>query len=190
MTDIDNVSKKILDDAGKERDKILDEARKKASVAIEETEERVKEIHQSGKLRAGEKYREVLNIEVSRAKSELNQKILMYKIDLIEDVIDRVKKKLTCLGKKDYEKFLKKTLDVLSIDEGYYQIGSEETNIDGKMMESLADFKKVDGKPDFKKGIRIIKGKAEYNIAPDSLIDSNIDDIRMDVALYLFGKER
>ncbi len=190
MTDIDNVSKKILDDAGKERDKILDEARKKASVVIEETEERVKEIHQSGKLRAREKYREVLNIEVSRAKSELNQKILMYKIDLIEDVIDRAKKKLTCLGKKDYEKFLKKTLDVLSIDEGYYQIGSEETNINGKMMESLADFKKVDGKPDFKKGIRIIKGKAEYNIAPDSLIDSNIDDIRMDVALYLFGKER
>ena len=190
MAELDNVSKKVLDDAGKERDKILDEARKKASVAIEETEERVKEIHQSGKLRAREKYREVLNIEVSRAKSELNQKILMYKIDLVDDAIDKAKEKLVSLGKKDYEKFLKKTLEVLNIDEGYYQIGSEETNIDSKMIESITDFKKADGKPDFKKGIRIIKGKAEYNIAPDSLIDSNIDDIRMDVALYLFGKER
>ena len=190
MAELDNVSKKILDDAGKERDKILDEARKKASVVIEETEERVKEIHQSGKLRAREKYREVLNIEVSRAKSELNQKILMYKIGLVDEVIGKAKEKLASLSKKDYEKFLKKTLDVLSIDEGYYQIGSEETNINGKMMESLADFKKVDGKPDFKKGIRIIKGKAEYNIAPDGLINLNIDDIRMDVALYLFGKER
>lgn len=190
MTDIDNVSKKILDDAGKERDKILDEARKKASVAIEETEERVKEIHQSGKLRAWEKYKEVLNIEVSRAKSELNQKILMHKIGLVDEVIGKAKKKLTCLGKKDYEKFLKKNLDVLSIDEGYYQIGSEERNIDGKMIESIANFKKADGKPDFEKGIRIIKGKVEYNIAPDSLIDSNIDDVRMDVAFYLFGKEK
>ena len=79
---------------------------------------------------------------------------------------------------------------MLNIDEGYYQIGSEETNIDGRMIESIRDLKKTDGNPDFKKGIRIIKGKAEYNIAPDSLIDSNIDDIRMDAALYLFGKEK
>lgn len=190
MAELDNVSKKVLDDAGKERDKILGEARKKASAVIEKTEGKAKEIHRSGKLRAWERYKEVLNIEVSRAKSELNQKILMYKIGLVDDAIDRARGKLTGLGKKDYEKFLKKTLKVLNIDEGYYQIGSEETNIDSKMIESIADFKKADGKPDFKKGIKIIKGKAEYNIAPDSLIDSNIDDIRMDVALYLFGKEK
>lgn len=190
MAELDNVSKKILDDAAKERDKILDEARKKASVVIEETEGRVKEIHRSGKLRAGEKYKEVLNIEVSRAKSELNQKILMHKISLVDEVIGKAKEKLASLGKKDYKKFLKKNLEVLNIDEGYYQIGNEERNIDGKMIESVANFKKADGKPDFKKGIKIIKGKVEYNIAHDSLIDSNIDDVRMDVAFYLFGKEK
>lgn len=190
MAELDNVSKKVLDDAGKERDKILGEARKKASVVTEKAEGKAKEIHRSGKLRAWERYKEVLNIEVSRAKSELNQKILMYKIGLVDDAIDRAREKLTGLGKKDYEKFLKKTLGALNVDGGYYQIGSEETNIDSKMIESIADFKKADGKPDFKKGIKIIKGKAEYNIAPDSLIDSNIDDIRMDVALYLFGKEK
>lgn len=190
MAELDNVSKKVLDDAAKERDKILDEARKKASVVIEKAEGKVKEIHRSGKLRAWEKYKEVLNIEVSRAKSELNQKVLLYKIGLVDDAIDKVKKKLASLGKKDYEKFLKKTLKELNVEKGYYQIGNEERNIDGKMIESIANFKKADGKPDFEKGIRIIKGKAEYNIAPDSLIDSNIDDVRMDVAFYLFGKEK
>ena len=190
MAELDNVSKKILYDAAKERDRILGEARKKASVVIEETEEKAKEIHKSGKLRAGERHKEVLNIEVSRAKSELNQKVLMHKISMVEEVIGMAKEKLASLGKKDYKKFIKKNLEVLNTDEGYYQIGNEETNIDCKMIESIANFKKADEKPDFKKGIRIIKERVEYNIAPDSLIDSNIDDISMEVAFYLFGKEK
>jgi vacuolar-type H+-ATPase subunit H len=59
MAELDNVSKKVLDDAGKERDKILGEARKKASAVIEKTEGKAKEIHRSGKLRALERYKEV-----------------------------------------------------------------------------------------------------------------------------------
>ena len=190
MTELDNVSKKVLDDARKERDKILEEARKKASVIIEDAEKKVKDIHQAGKLEAWEKYKEVLNIELSRAKSEINQKMLMYKIGLIEDAIDGARKKLTGLDKKDYEKFLKKTLGALDIDGGYYQIGSEETIADDRMIESIKGLKKAEGKPDFKKGIRITKGKAEYNITPESFIDANIDNLRMDTALYLFGKEK
>ncbi len=190
MTELDNVSKKVLDDARKERDKILEEARKKASVIIEDAEKKAKGIHQNGKLEAWEKYKEILNIEVSRTKSEINQKILMYKIGLVDDVIRRARGKLIDLNKKDYEKFLNKTLKELNIDGGYYQIGSEETIINDKMIESIKDLKKAEGKPDFKKGIRIIKGKAEYNITPESFIDANIDDLRMNTALYLFGKEK
>lgn len=190
MTELDNVSKKVLDDARKERDKILEEARKKASVIIEDAEKKAKDIHQAGKLEAWEKYKEILNIEVSRTKSEINQKILMYKIGLVEDAINRARKKLAGFGKEDYEKFLKKTLGALDVDKGYYQIGSEETIIDDKMIGSIKGLKKAEGKPDFKKGIRIIKGKAEYNITPESFIDANIDDLRMNTALYLFGKEK
>ncbi len=190
MAELDNVSKKVLDDARKERDKILEEARRKAHAIIEEAEKKAKDIHRSGKLEAWEKYKEVLNIELSRAKSEINQKMLMYKIGLVEDAIDRARKKLAGLDRKDYEKFLKKTLKTLDVDGSFYQIGSEETNIDDKMIESIMNLKRVSEKPDFKKGIRIIKGKAEYNITPESFVDANIDDTRMDTALYLFGKEK
>ena len=190
MAELDNVSKKVLDDARKERDKILEEARGKAHAIIEEAEKKAKDIHRNGKLEAWEKYKEILNIELSRAKSEINQKILMYRIGLIEDVIIQVRKRLEDFGKKDYEKFFKKTLGELNVDGGFYQIGSEETNIDDKMIESIMNLKRVSEKPDFKKGIRIIKGKAEYNITPESFIDANIDDIKMDTALYLFGKEK
>ncbi len=190
MAELDNVSKKVLDDARKERDKILEEARGKAHAIIEEAEKKAKDIRRDGKLAALEKYKEILNIELSRAKSEINQKILMYRIGLIEDVIIQVRKRLEDFDKKDYEKFFKKILGELNVDGGFYQIGSEETNIDDKMIESIGNLKRANEKPDFKKGIRITKGKAEYNITPESFIDANIDDIKMDTATYLFGKEK
>lgn len=190
MAELDNVSKKVLDDARKERDRILEEARRKANAIIEEAGKKANDIQRNGKLAAREKYKETLNIELSRAKSKINQKILMYKIGLIEDVIARARKRLMDMGKGDYEKFLKKTLGELNVEEGSYQIGTRETNINDGMIESIGNLKRASEKPDFEKGIRIIKGKAEYNITPESFIDANIDDIKMDTALYLFGKEK
>lgn len=190
MSELDNVSRKVLDDAVKEKECELNKARKEASNIIEKAKQRATEIHQDGKLKAWQKYREVLNIELSKIKSELNQKILMRKINLLDDVIEEAKKKLLVMDKRDYKKFLEKSLGTLNIDSGYYMIGSEEKNIDEEMIESIADFKKAEGKPDFKKGIKIIKGKVEYNISPDILIDSDIDDIRMETASYLFGNDK
>ena len=190
MTELDNVSRKVLDDADEERNKILDEAKKKASAIIEEAGNKKKEIYKEGKLKAEVRYKEVFDMEVFSAKSELNQKTLLHKIELVDEVIEKAKEKLASLSKNDYEKFLKKNLKVLNLKESFYQIGSREKNIDNKMIESIANLKKVDEKADFEKGIKIIDGKAEYNISADSLIDEDIDDIRMKVALYLFGKEK
>jgi V/A-type H+-transporting ATPase subunit E len=190
MAELDNVSKKILDDAAEERKKILDEARVKAADIIAEAEKKAEEIIQEGKTRAQEKYRGVFDVEVTRAKTELNQKVISYKIDLIDDAIADAKRRLSDLDKKGYEKFLKKTLKELEVKGGSYQIGSQEKNINGSMIESIAKLKKEGGRPDFKKGIRIIKGKAHYNITADSIIDSNIEDIKMETALNLFGGEK
>jgi len=190
MAELDNVSKKILEDAAAEKEKILTEARGKASAIVEEAEKKAEEIKQEGKLKAKEKYQEVFDVEVTRAKTELNQKVINYKIDLIDDVIAEAKKRLSDLDKKEYERFLRKTLKELKVKNGSYQIGSQEKSINGKMIESMAKLKKAGGKPDFKKGIKIIKGKAQYNITADSLIDPNIEDIRMETAFNLFGEEK
>jgi vacuolar-type H+-ATPase subunit E/Vma4 len=187
MQEPDNVSRKILDDAEEEKERELERARKEAQDIIEKAKQKASEIHREGKLKAWEKYKEVLNIELSRIKSELDQGILEYKINLIDDVISEVKKKLLNMDREDYKKFIAKNLKALNIDSGYYIIGSEENNIESSMIESIGDFKKSEEKPDFKRGIRIIKGKTEYNISPDILIDSNIDDIRMEAASYLFS---
>jgi len=190
MSELDNVSKKVLDDALKEKEQELKEAKKKASEIIEKAKQRALEIHRNGKLKAWHRYKEVLNVELSKIKSRLNQEILLYKINLVDEVINKAKEKLLGMSKEDYKKFLEKNLKALNIDSGYYLIGSEEKDIDSKMIESIANLKKAEGRPDFKKGIKIIKGKAEYIISPDVLIDSEIDDIRMEVASHLFGNGR
>jgi V/A-type H+-transporting ATPase subunit E len=190
MAELDNVSRKILDDAAAEKQKILDEAIAKAADITAEAEKKAEEIMQEGKIKAHERYQEVFGVEVTRAKTELNQKVINYKIDLIDDVIAEAKKGLSDLDKKEYEKFLKKTLNELKVKGGSYQIGSREKNIDGKMIESIAKLKKEGGSPDFKKGVRIIKGRARYDITADSLIDPNIEDIRMETALNLFVEEK
>ncbi len=190
MAEMDNVSKKIIEDAKKRKEEILNEAREKVSVIIKEAEGRAKEIYRNGKMKAQDKYKQVFDMELDRAKMELKQKIISYKISLIDEVIGRAKDELSNLGKKEYKKFLEKIFGIMDIEKGFYQIGSEEKNVNGKMIESIANLKKADGKPDFKKGIKIIKKKAEYNITADSLIDSNIDDIGMETAINLFGKEK
>jgi V/A-type H+-transporting ATPase subunit E len=187
MQEIDNVSRKILDDAEEAKEHELERARKEARDIIEKAKQKAAEIHREGKLKAWEKHKEILNIELSRVKSELDQKILMYKLNLIDDVIGEAKKRLLNMDREDYKKFIAKNLKALNIDSGYYIIGSEENNIDSSMIESAGNFKRSEENPDFKRGVKIIKGRTEYNISPDTLIDSNIDDIRMEVASYLFS---
>ena len=190
MAKLDSVSKKVIDDAENEKKRELDKARRMASKIIKESKEEAGEIHCKGKLEAWHRYKEKLAVELSRIESGLNQKILLYKIGLVDDVIQEAKKTLSNMGKEDYRKFLKKSIKSLDIDGDYYVIGGKEKKIDDKMVRSIANLKKSDEKPDFEKGIKIIKGRAEYRISPEILIDSEIDDIRMEVALELFGKDR
>jgi V/A-type H+/Na+-transporting ATPase subunit E len=187
MEKLDSVSKKVIDEAEKAKKRELEKAKKMASEIIEESKKEAIEIHRSGKLSAWNRYREKLAIELSRIKSQMNSKILMYKIGLVEDVIDEAKKRLLNMDKDDYKEFLKNSLESLNIDDGYYLIGSEEEKIDDEMVASIANLKKSGEKPGFKKGIKIIKGKAEYRISPEISIDSKIDDIRMEIAMELFG---
>lgn len=190
MPELDNVSRKVLDDAIKEKERRMDEARQKAADIIGMAKQRAGEVKKDGRLKASQKHREVLNIELSKIKSEMDREILMHKIKLVDDVIEETKRKLLAMDRKDYKKFLTKSLKPLDIDGGFYQIGTEEKNIDGEMVESIANLKKSEKKADFKKGIKVISGKAEYNISPDILIDSDIDDIRMEAAWYLFGNDK
>lgn len=195
MQDTDNVSKKILDDANKERQKILDDAKEKAKTIIDEAQNRRKKILEEGKIRAEERYKEVYNLELSRAKSELNQKLLLQKLNYIEKVIKGIKERLKKLSREDYKEFFASSIKNSNIKDGIYEIGYEEKNIDDETVESLASqldgvrLKKSGHRPKFKNGVKISSGKVDYFISPEAIIEAKEDDIRMEVAHILFNRK-
>ena len=193
MVDIDNVSKKILDDAALEREKNLNDGREKASAVMKETEIKKKKLLDEGKQKAEERYKETYNREILKAKSDFKQKILLYKLSIIDEIIKKAKGKLSDLSKENYEKFIKKSLKDLSIKEGLYLIGNKEKYIDDKTLQSLSKeikikLEKSNIKNEFERGLKIFSGNAQYNISPEAVIESEVDDIKMEIALFLFGK--
>ena len=193
MVDIDNVSKKILDDAALEREKNLNDGREKASAVMKETEIKKKKLLDERKQKAEERYKETYNREILKAKSDFKQKILLYKLSIIDEIIKKAKGKLSDLSKESYEKFIKKSLNDLSIKEGLYLIGNKEKHIDDKIVQSLSKeikikLEKSNSKNEFERGLKIFSGNAQYDIFPEAVIESEIDDIKMEIALFLFGR--
>lgn len=190
--DIDSVSKKILDDAFLEREKIINEAKAKANLIIEQAINEKKKILEEGRRKAEERHKEIYNLELLKIKAEFNQKLLLDKLKCIDEVIQKVKEKLSNLDRGSYIRFLQKAIKELEIKDGEYKIGSKEKNIDDELVKvALGDLKvkKSDDKAEFEKGIKIISGKVEYYISPESTIEAGIDDIRMAIAHFLFDEE-
>jgi len=190
--DIDNVSKKILDDAALEREKNLNSGRERALAVLKETENRRKKLLDEGKQKASEKYREVYNLEILKAKTEFRQKILLYKLEIVDRIIEKAKNKLAELGREDYIKFIKKSLVGSGIMEGTYLIGRNEKRIDDETIQSILEkvhLKKSDSGDEFGTGLKIFNKNAQYYISPETLVEAEIDDIKIEIAFFLFSRE-
>jgi len=186
---MDKVSRKILEDAQREVDKILEDGRRKAKEikedALRKRSGRIKE----AKLEAGDRYSRVFDLEVAKARSEMEQKILMQKITIIDSIIEKSVSEIVAGNPGKYEGFLKETIKNLNISKAFYQLGSGEDYITDSMIKKIAQDVKLErsGEPaDFKNGIKIIDGKTEYSISAETLIQTNNDDIRMELAKFLF----
>jgi len=184
--DIDNVSKKILDDAALEREKNLNSGRERALAVLKETENRRKKLLDEGKQKA------VYNLEILKAKTEFRQKILLYKLEIVDRIIEKAKNKLAEMGREDYIKFIKKSLVGSGIMEGTYLIGRNEKRIDDETMQSILEkvhLKKSNNSDEFETGLKIFNKNVQYHISPETLVEAEIDDIKMEIAFFLFDRE-
>ncbi|MCG9480127.1 MAG: hypothetical protein K9H14_07995 [Actinomycetia bacterium] len=192
MADINNVSKKILEDAEQKKQEILKEAQDKASQVLAEAEKSNQRHLEMAGQEAEQKYKQTYDLEVLKAKSGLEQKLLLSKLELVDGIISRAKQKLTEADKKTYLGFIKKSLDHLNLSQASYIIGSKEKNIskqDLKDMAPSAKLEPAEQEPDFDYGLKLISGNAEYLISPQSTIDSAAEDLKMEIADFLFSKE-
>ncbi len=192
IENMDNVSKKIIEDAQNEAGKIIESARKNAAEIIEDANAKRERKLKSAEIEAQSLYKKSYDLEISKAKSAMEQEILMQKIELVNSLLNKSVSKIVSDYSPEYEKFLEKTLKNLNITGGSYQIGKSEQFITDNIVKKIAGSLKLSRQqqePDFDHGIKIFDGKKEFSISAETLIITKIDDIRIELAQFLFEKE-
>ncbi|MFC2145169.1 hypothetical protein ACFLQQ_02455 [Actinomycetota bacterium] len=190
MTEMDNVSKKVLDDAQNIRKANLKEASDKADGILTEAEREVKDTLKKGKEEASQHYRKTYDMEVFKTRSRLEQKMLLEKIKLVDSIISKSKKRLSDLDRSQWKKFLAKSIAALGIKEGTYRIGSNEKMLDKELIETVSGLKPQNKGEKLQKGLKVFGEKAEYDLTPEKYLDMDIEDLKMEIASYLFGREK
>jgi V/A-type H+/Na+-transporting ATPase subunit E len=190
MKEMDNVSKKIIDDAEAAARKIISEAEEKTSGIISEAGNKVKEIIEEGRARAEKHYESTYAIEYDRVRAAFEQKLLLARLELIEGVIAAAKKRLSGLDRDGWKKFLKKMADELDIKGGKYIIGKNQDSVDSSLVETIKGLEPDDTGPDFERGIKISGDKTETFLYPPAYLDTDIENLKMEIAAFLFDGEK
>ena len=190
MTEMDNVSKKVIEDGGTIRMENIKEAQEKASGILSEAKKKANKIIDRGKAEAGQQYKKTYEMEAFKVKASLDQKLLLTKLQLIEEIIDSAKKRLSKLDRNNWKKFLKKMVEELCISEGTYIIGKSEEIVDDNMAGTIKGIKPDSKTADFEKGIKILSGRTETMLSPENYLDMDIEDLKMEIASCLFSGDK
>ena len=193
MSEIENVSKKILDDAKKQSDEIIESAEKRAREILKGAEEERAKTMSQAKKESSEKYGQVYDMEISKGKAKMEQQILLSKLELVESVIEKAKKSLKDMDDKKYVSYIHNKLNSLDISEGVYLIGRNEKVLDHDMLKPLMDqinVKKANEKPDFEEGLKIFSGNAQYSISLLNAVEAVKEDLKIEIASYIFDEEK
>jgi vacuolar-type H+-ATPase subunit E/Vma4 len=186
MTEMDNVSIKVIEDARSEAKRNITEAEEKAAGIISEAAGKIKEMNKAASAGADGHYKKTLEMEVFKARSELEQKVLLTKLEIIDSIIAGAREKLSRLDKKGWEKFLGKMAKELDIAEGSYVIGKMEKALDDKVISVIKGIKPGNTPADFDRGLKITGGKAEILLSPENYLEMDVEDLRMEIASYIF----
>jgi len=189
MTELDNVSIKVIEDARTIRSRNIKEAEEKARGILSEAAKKVQEKKASAKIEAKRQYDKTYDMELFKARSSLDQKVLLAKLKLVDAVIEKTRTKLAVLDKKGWTKFLKKTAKELNIKKGSYVVGKKEKVLDNSVISAIDGIEPDKGKADFDMGLKITDGKAEMLLSPQKYLDMDQESLRMKVASYLFSGE-
>ena len=188
----DNVSRRILEDAADEKKKIIQDAQNKAKEIIDSAEQKRKNLLEKAKLDAKAIYKRVYELEIAKAKSAARQDILLEKIRIVDETIQMAEAALKNSDGGMYLNILKEILKGIDTVSAEYVIGKKDNVFTSAMIQKIPEgkmLKESKKESDFDNGLKIIEGKKEYIISAETLVKDKIDDIRMEIAEFLFDKE-
>ncbi len=195
---LEDITKRILNDAKKEANKMIKKAQAEYEKSLEEEKVLLKEEEKESKSKAKEEAHEEVKRRIALARLEARNKVLQEQQDLLEGVFTKALKKLRNLSDSEYKKVIKKIATEKYIPETDYIIVSKELKSKSldKFISDLNTAIKRKGK-----GLKvskevlperagfILKGKEmEVNCTWDVIINSLKEEYSKKVFQILFGE--
>ena len=199
MSNVKNITSKILKDAEVERDSILaaaeEEKNKIISKRVNNAKELEKEILAKAKLEANSKKERI----ISSAKLKVRNDKLAEKQSVMNGVFEEAINRLCSISTEEFESFIKRSILSMDIEgdenlilneEGLKIIGLEfmdELNkaLKDKGLKGEVRLLKKEG--NFKGGFLLDKNGIEINSTYEALIESLRDELEFEVAKVLFN---
>lgn len=181
MSNLDNLTKKILEDSKSQADIIIEEANKVKedilNAKLKEANEQKNKIieratHEAGMLK---------DRVISNAELQVRNEKLKAKQEVIERVFELSKEKLNNLGEEEYLSYLKNTLKGLELK------GTETLIVPKKFKSKVKSFyPKVSEEETTDSGFLLKDSGILLNYTFDALVDYLREELEIDVAMSLF----
>ncbi|MFV3011436.1 V-type ATP synthase subunit E [Clostridium botulinum] len=199
MSNLENLTSKIIEDANKEAEKLLSEAKKEENEIVDE---KVKKANKA-KEQIIEKTKREAKTKAERVISNTHLKVrnnkLEAKQEMINKVFDEAVIKLQNLPQEEYLNFIKNSILSLDIegDEEIIVSSNDKDKIDISFMLTLNNKLKNKGKKellkisnenrDIKGGFILYKNGIEINNSFEALVDSLRDELEQEIIEALFS---
>ena len=183
MSNLENLTQKIIEDAKEKADEIKTNAEKKANALVVN---RVKEANERKEKiidKATQEAKTMKERVVSSAELKIRDEKLVVKHLVLEKVFETAKKELLNIDDKAYSDFIKTSLK--EIDYSKAAIINVPTG-KKKMTETLGTGLKVVEDDSLESGFMIFDEKIIYNYTFESLVDEIRDELEASIAQKLF----
>lgn len=183
MSNLENLTNKILEDARIEADRIMEESAKVRhdilNSRINEANERKRKILEKAEHEAAM----IKDRIISNAELKVRDEKLKVKQEIINKVFELSKKKLKELTEDEYVKFLTNNLKSISMK------GTEILVVPEKMkdkVKSIASLPKVSDTETVESGFILKDNDVAINFSFDSLVDYLREELELEIAKHLF----
>ncbi len=198
MSNLDNMTSKIIKDAKVKAEEILNEARDKEAVIVKKKTETAEKASQVILDSANLEAKTIIDRILSKTELEMRNKKLKSKQDVITKVFNLAQQRLNNMKLEDFREFMTNAILSLDID------GDEEILISNKdraklpanFLEDLNKSLKAIGKSgtmvygqreiDIEGGFILSKNGIEINNSFNSLVESLREDLEYEVSRILF----
>ncbi len=188
---MEKISKKILDDAQKERDEIIKSTEQEVTQIKKQTSEELNKLEKETEEFVKEALLRERRRLVGMVKLSTRNELLQAKREIMDRIFNEALDTLVSKERGEYLDRIKNLLKETGVKDGEIVLGKEESKIDQKFIEDMnkelgANFSVSDEKAQIKGGFILRRGRIEIDSSFSAILQSKRERIELELAKLLF----